>query len=73
MADGSARICFTVHHRAGTDNANANALSRLSPPSSAISPSPTPPQNDVACFEQLILLTLYSINTIQPSNRRNRL
>ena len=46
-------FCFTVHHRAGTDNANADALSRLCPPSSAISPSPTPLQNDFACFVQL--------------------
>ena len=53
MADGIVRICFTVHHRVGTDNANADALSRLCPLSSAISASPTPLQNDVVCFAQL--------------------
>ena len=44
---------FTVQHRAGKDNANADALSRLCPPSSFKPPSPTPSKDKAVCFVQL--------------------
>ena len=43
----------TVQHRAGKDNANADALSRLCPPSSCKPPSPTPSKDKAVCFVQL--------------------
>ena len=44
---------FTVQHRAGKDNANADALSRLCPSSSINPPSPTPLKDNAVCFVQL--------------------
>ena len=44
---------FTVQHRAGKDNANADALSRLCPPLSFKPPNPTPSKDKAACFVQL--------------------
>ena len=44
---------FTVQHRAGKDNANADALSRLCPPSSFKPPSPTLSKDKAVCFVQL--------------------
>ena len=44
---------FTVQHRAGKENTNADALSRLCPPSSFKSPSPIPLKDNAVCFVQL--------------------
>ena len=44
---------FTVKHRAGKDNANADALSRLCPLLSVKPPSPTPLKDNAVCFMQL--------------------
>ena len=44
---------FTVQHRAGKDNANADALSRLCPPSSFKPPSHTPSKDKTVGFVQL--------------------
>ena len=46
---------FTVRHRAGKDNANADAISRLCPSLSIKPPSPTLLKDDAAaaCFVQL--------------------
>ena len=44
---------FTAQHRAGKDNANADALSRLCPSSSINPLSPTPLKDNAVCFVQL--------------------
>ena len=44
---------FTVHHRAGKDNAYADALSMLCPSSSSKPPSPTSLKDNAVCFVQL--------------------
>ena len=44
---------FTVQHRAGKDNANADALSRLCSSSLIKPPSPTPLKDNAVCFVQL--------------------
>ena len=44
---------FTVQHRAGKDNANADALSRLCPSSSIKPPSPNPLKNNAVSFVHL--------------------
>ena len=46
-------LSFTVQHRAGKDNANADALSRFCPSSSINPPSPTLLKDNAVCFVQL--------------------
>ena len=47
------KFSFAFQHRAGEDNANADALSRLCRSSSIKPPSPTPLRDNGVCFVQL--------------------
>ena len=53
---------FTVQHKAGKENTNADALSRLCPPSSFKSPSPIPLKDNAVCFVQLTSYLIFRKN-----------